>query len=158
MTIRWITFEQAESLPAHWPREEPQPIELPVDRQQFFRDVPVAPRRLESDGLFMPYPVDSWYCTIDSRVIVVELDAYEDSITVARPFPNSEAGQHDWESLKELLALPSSIDVLHPAFIGSRAKQHSHFVYRRRPAGWDSPLYRAASLDDAQSLLTYLHK
>lgn len=158
MSVRWITFEEAESLPAPWPREELQPIELSVDRPSLLHEIPIAPRRLESDGLFMPYPVDSWYCTIDSRVIVLELDAHEDSIIIARPFRKGDAVQHDWESLKELLALPRSIDVLHPVFIGSRAKQHTHFVYRRQPAGWDSPLYRAASLEDAESLLAYLHK
>jgi hypothetical protein len=51
----------------------------------------------------------------------------------------------DWTVLNDLAVLPSSIRVSRPIFIMSRVLKPQYVVFWTDPAGWNAPVYNAAS-------------
>jgi hypothetical protein len=162
MSIKWITFEESMILARDFPHEEPQCFVFPVDPRTVRDQIPILSREVPADEAFSPGRVNSWYAQIGSRVIVLEwapqVPLFSETILLLTSFQPMKEHVNDWTVLLELSQLPKAIDVSHPIFIASRADPSTHFVYRRQLAGWDLPLYRAGSLDDAEGLLAHLQK
>jgi hypothetical protein len=156
--MRWLTREQAQEACAT-NRSEPQLISVAADVAELWGEIPVVPDLIGSDQ-GAPSPVNRWYGCIGNRVFSVEAQAHprldHSSVALYTPFLEQQSTFGDWAVLLELRPLPKPIHVSRPLFIESRNQHPTRVVYRPDPQGWNSVLYKAASKDDADRLMSFL--
>ena len=154
--MEWLTAEEAKRLfrsagPA-------QMIMLAADLAQLRKEIPLPP--VPSDG-GPPTPSIWWFARTKERYIQFEcqeepLATDAQWVLIYTPFLKQRESGGDWEILRELGELPSSIFALRPLFIESRFSESRDLVYRPHPRGWKDMIYAAASHNDAFDLLEYL--
>ncbi|GAA4440177.1 hypothetical protein [Bremerella cremea] len=158
--MKWITCDQAAEI-THGMSEGQviQEIVLGTDVRTLRDEIPVEPHLLAvSDEL--PSPVFRWYGLIEDRVFSLECDetAYnsEPSALISTPYLSRQDQSGDWTVLTELLSLPNSIQVRCPKYVASRTIDPEHVVFLPTGRGWDTPVYLAASLEEAEQLVRFL--
>lgn len=132
-----------------------QGIVLPVDADAFASSIPLPPRLLTTKDGF-PFPTNEWNGVIGGRIILAQMVAAENELTIYTPYSSGETA--DWTVIKDLQELPASVNVARPIFIQSRYEKADSAVYRRDPRGWLKPVYYASEGTEATALLEFLSR
>jgi len=154
----WIKFEELEEEKFEVRGSPPQYLEFPCDVTGLAAEIPTE-AHFEKEG-FIQGPTLHWYARAAGRPLIIE---HEDSSRreIQRVFIHTsylpiQDRSGDWTVLLDLLELPKSIPVMHPTFILSRTTHPKNVVYRPQAAGWNSVIYYASSLTEAEQLLAFL--
>ena len=158
--MHWLTLENAITQHFRVHGSPPQYLEFPADVTQLFADIPTTPH-FEEPGL-IPGPSYQWYGRSGDRPLILECErephGNQERAFLHTSYLQRQDQRGDWIVLTELSELPPSICVTRPNFILSRCLTPEWVVFRSNPAGWNSVVYNASSLRDAEKLLEFLKR
>lgn len=148
----WLALlEQHGQLPG-----QPHELHLAIDTTTFLRDIGIPPHITDYEETY-PAPLHRWYARIDELYLTIDLSTEpvdRDACTVTTRLPFDG---YPWQTLRAIEPLPSSIDLHDVWYIETpHDSPVTHVVIRDDPRGFDSAIYRASSLLDANTLLEYL--
>ncbi|KLU05194.1 hypothetical protein RISK_002770 [Rhodopirellula islandica] len=154
----WLTHHEWLALldqHGHLPGQ-PHELHLGIDATAFLRDIGIAPHITDYEESY-PASLHRWYARVGELYLTIDLSASpadHDACTVTTRLP---LDGYPWETLRAIEQLPNSID-LHDVWHIETPDDSTvtHVVIREDPRGFDSPVYRASSKLDANSLLDYL--
>jgi hypothetical protein len=135
-------------------------IEFPADLERLREQIPLLPH-FEQEG-FIPSPSYQWLGRTQKRPLILEYEkddlGFGQRVYVHTSYLEQQDKAGDWTALLDLSELPNSIHVGRPNFIMSRVRAPEHVVFRPDPGGWNTTLYNAASLREAEDLLKFLNR
>lgn len=160
--MEWFTYEHGQALvPKQLMRNlVPQALAVVAEVQILAKDIPIRPELIPAE-YGPPAPMQQWSGRIGNRLLTVECEATDsphESVLIQTCFLPDQDEFGDWVVLLELQALPKSIIITRPLFIESRNAHPKCVVYRPESQGWNTPIYKAASLIEADNLLTFMQQ
>ena len=156
--VIWLTASQDKASPSHKDRRDPpQRISLFANTLKLQEDMAPYPFIMDGDNVLTSI---LWYGKIGSRGFslecVVNSPAWQRMATIYTYF-SDVPGIEDWRMVLEFYRLPTSVYSTRPYFIDSRSRSLDYVVFRPDPRGWDTPIYRAASAQEAENFLSFLN-